>query len=479
MRRQIRFLALLLLVALALLSGIVISMGPWDQRSTTIKLDVNQRFQTIDGWAVYPRYWEDDKVENRFNRSYEPHTEAVSRVLVDDVGINAVRIEIWSGLENPVDYWIGHYQGRLSYTEYKTLRYEKVNDNEDPYTANLAGFQFSKFDHRMESMVLPIKRALEARGEKMYVNVCYVDFGLGGKARQGSLSHADNPEEFAEFVLVFFTRLRDRYGIEPDSFEVILEPDNTMRWRGREIGRGLVAVARRLEANGFKPEYVAPSAASMGNGIRYFDEMVKVPGVLGNLGTFAYHRYGKQRTSLVEEIQARARKHGLKTAMLEYLDGDIDVLLEDLVVGYVSSWQQWAAAGKSEWGGSKSFYVFVDDSNPNNVQVSVSGLSRHLAQVFPFVRRGAVRIAAISDNAAVTSAAFINRDGGQVVILRARDAAGPVRIAGLAAGRYVARFVGNDRRAEDRPLIATHAGETLTLELNRPGVLTVYSVRSE
>ena len=446
---------------------------------TTIMLDADRRFQTIDGWAVYPRYWEDDKVQDRFDRSFERHTEEVSKVLVDEAGINAVRVEIWSGLENPVDHWIGHYEGRSSYTEYKTLRYEKVNDNDDPYTANPAGFQFSKFDHRMETMVLPIKRALEARGEKMYVNVCYVDFGLRGKARQGSLSHADNPEEFAEFVLVFFKRLRDKYGIEPDSFEVILEPDNTTQWRGREIGRGLVSVARRLEANGFKPEYVAPSAASMGNGIRYFDEMVKVPGVLQKLGTFAYHRYGKQGTSLVEEIQARARKHGLKTAMLEYLDGDIDVLLEDLLVGHVSSWQQWAAAGKSEWGGSKSFYVFVDDSNPSNVRISVSDLSLHLAQVFRFVRRGAVRIGAISDNAAVISAAFINRDGGQVVILRAREAGGSVRIAGLAAGRYAARFVDNDRRAEDRPPIAINAGETLTLELNRPGVLTVYSLTSK
>ena len=32
----------------------------------------------------------------------------------------------------------------------------------------------------------------------------------------------------------------------PDAFEVILEPDNSDQWRGREIGLGLVAAAKRL-----------------------------------------------------------------------------------------------------------------------------------------------------------------------------------------------------------------------------------------
>lgn len=479
MPRQTKFLIPLLLCALTAASGIVMSLNQPKRILTRIDLDAERRFQIIDGWAVYPRYWEDDKVHNRFDRSFEPHTEDVSRLLVDEVGINAVRVEIWSGLENPVDYWIDHYRGELSYRDYNLIRYEKMNDNDDPHKVNPAGFQFNKFDHRMESMVLPIKRALEARGEKMYVNVCYVDFSLRGKARQGSLSHADNPEEFAEFVLVFFERLRDKYGIEPDSFEVILEPDNTARWRGHQIGHGLVASARRLEANGFRPEFVAPSNKSMGNAIRYFDEMIEVPGVLDKLDTFAYHRYGKQRTSMVEDIRARAQANGLKTAMLEKLDAGIDVLLEDLLVGHVSSWQQWAVAGKSEWGRQSAFYIFVDNSDPENVKISKSRLSQHLSQVFRFVRRGAVRIAATSDNETTTSVAFINPDGGRVVVLRAYDTAGSVAIAGLPAGRYAARFIDDDLIIEDRPPRPIGAGETLTLELSRPGVLTVYPLTAE
>jgi hypothetical protein len=85
----------------------------------------------------------------------------------------------------------------------------------------------------------------------------------------------------------------------------------------------------------------------MPNAIEYFDEMIAVPGVLGRVGNFSYHRYGIERLADVRAIRERAERHRLKTSMLEKVDAGIDVLLEDLVVGDVSSWQQWAAAGKS------------------------------------------------------------------------------------------------------------------------------------
>ena len=446
---------------------------------TTVDIDENTRFQTIDGWGVYPRYWEDDKIGDRFDRSFEPYTEEVSRVLVDEVGINSVRVEIWSGLENPVDYWLPHYEGSLSYEDYAPVRYEKINDNDDPYSVDPAGFQFSKFDHRMESMTLPIKQAMEARGEKLHINVNYVDFSWGGKMRQGSLNHAENPEEFAEFVLVFFERLRDKYGIVPDAFEVILEPENTASWRGPEIGRGLIAVARRLAENGFTPEIIAPSNTAMIGAIRYFDEMIEVEGVGDYLDTFAYHRYGTQTRELVEDIRRRAEAHNLKTAMLEWIGGDIDVLLEDLTVGHVSSWQQWAAAGRKKDGDRGGFYTLVDTEASGFPRVQMNDLSYQLSQVFLFVRRGAVRVDARSDNPDKTSVAFINRDGGRVVVVRAKKAGAPVTVNGLPAGQYGVRFVDDLRNTEQLPPVTISGDEALQFDMPRPGVATVYTLKPE
>lgn len=471
-------LLLILVVAVAAVLGVMLLRTPADA-PTVIDIDPDTRFQTIDGWGVYPRYWEDDKIGDRFDRSFEQYTEEVSQVLVNDVGINSVRVEIWSGLENPEDYWIGHYEGSVSYKDYAPVRYEKVNDNDDPYTVNPDGFQFSKFDHRMEVMTLPIKRALEARGEKLHVNVNYVDFSWGGKALQGSLNHAENPEEFAEFVLVFFQRLREKYGIEPDAFEVILEPENTASWRGPQIGRGLIAVARRLEENGFTPEIIAPSNTAMEGAIKYFDEMIGVAGVDDYLDVFGYHRYGSQTRELVEDIRSRAEAHRLKTAMLERIGADIDVLFEDLTVGNVSSWQQWAVAGRKSDGDRSSYYVLVNTNESEHPRVYLNELSYHLSQVFLYVRRGAVRIDARSDNPDKTSVAFINRDGGHVVVVRAREAGAPVTVNGLPAGSYGVRFIDEQREIEQYPAITISAGEPLLFDMPRSGVATVYSLKQQ
>lgn len=467
---------LLFAITAAAALGLILSRSPADA-PTSIDIDENTRFQTIDGWAVYPRYWEDDKLRDRFDRSFEPYTEEVSQGLVNEVGINAVRIEIWSGLENPTDHWIRHYEGHVGYKGYAPLRYEKVNDNDDPYSVNPAGFQFARFDHRMEVMTLPIKRALEARGEKLHVNVNYVDFSWGEKALQGSLNHAENPEEFAEFVLVFFKRLREKYGIEPDSFEVILEPENTAGWRGPQIGRGLVAAARRLEENGFTPEIIAPSNTSMLNAIEYFDEMIPVTGVTDYLDTFGYHRYGLEATSLVAAIRRRAEDHSLKTAMLEKIGAGIDVLLEDLTVGNVSSWQQWAVAGRDtgDDGSGGLYYLLVDTNKAEPPRVSMAKLSNQLSRVFLYVRRGAVRIAARSDNRDKTSAAFINRDGGRVVIVRGRKAGGQITVTGLPAGRYQPEFMDDLHKIEEYPAVTISAGEAFRFAMPRSGVATVTS----
>jgi hypothetical protein len=439
-----------------------------------IVVDPAVRHQTIDGWAVNLRQWEEDKANDRYDRTSDLHLDRIYRFLADSVGINAVRLEIPSGMENRANRWARFRAGELSYREWQTTRFEKVNDNDDPAIADTTGFLFDGFDHRVEHMLLPLKRAVEARGEKLYVNVNYVDFKWNASNVQGPLSHADRAEEFAEFVLVYFQRLRDKYGIVPDAFEVILEPENTERWRGPTIGRALVAAADRLKANGFTPEIVAPSNTSMSNAIQYFDGMIRVPGVLGRLGNFSYHRYRAERLADVRAIRARAKRYGLKTSMLEKVDAGIDVLLEDLVEGDVSSWQQWAAAGKSTNPDNGGYYARVDVSDTLRPVLSFARHTHQLAPVFQLVRRGAVRVGSTSNRADRPSAAFIGADGRVAVIVRVRGRGGRITVRGLPPGGYALRVVGDDHRARDLPAATVGAGAELDLELTDPGVLTIH-----
>jgi O-glycosyl hydrolase len=324
-------------------------------------------------------------------------------------------------------------------------------------------------------MLAPLRQALEARGEKLHVNVNYTDFQWDATIVQGSLSHANDPAEFAEFVHASFVRLRDRYGIVPDAFEVILEPDNTADWRAANIGRGLIAATDRLRASGFTPEVIVPSNSTMSGAIAYFDQMMAVPGVASRVGSFAYHRYGTERSSDVATIRARAHAAGLKTAMLEKVDAGIDVLLEDLTVGNVSAWQQWAAASSTRTPDNGGYYARVDPSNPTK-PVGMAKHSDQLAQVFRFVRRGAVRVEASSDGGDGKSVAFVNADGSYVVVVRTHGSVGEFGVVGLPAGRYAQRFVSDDGRTESMDPVEIPANGFVLANVKQAGVLAIYGV---
>ena len=141
-------------------------------------------------------------------------------------------------------------KGRSGYEKAKSHRYENINDNDDPNVLNESGFQFAELDYRVEKILLPIKRLVEANGEKLFVNLCYVDFGKHTKWK-GNLSHARQPLEYAELIHVTFEHLKRKYGIVPDALEIVLEPENSEDWRGREIGAAMVAAAKRLNAGRF------------------------------------------------------------------------------------------------------------------------------------------------------------------------------------------------------------------------------------
>ena len=78
---------------------------------------------------------------------------------------------------------------------WRERRYLVTNDNADARVINSAGFDFTEMDHDVEMGVLPMRKLLAARGEKLLVNLCYVAF-----VKSRANLH-ENPEEYAEFAL--------------------------------------------------------------------------------------------------------------------------------------------------------------------------------------------------------------------------------------------------------------------------------------
>lgn len=419
-----------------LLTGCIIVAG-CDQSPAKLTIDTGERHQMMAGWEVTARVWEFDKDNDRFDGSWLAQRDELATMLVDEAGIDRLRLEIKSGIENPGDYWSLFAAGRLSYTAYKEHFYEKINDNDDPMVLDPARVQFSDLDWRVENIVLPVRKRLEARGRRLRLNLAYADFKW--TASKGSLSHARNPAEYAELIVATFSHLRAKYGLVPDSLEIIIEPDNSDDWSGTAIGAAIVAVSQRLEAAGFpRVEIIAPSTAKAQRATDYFRDIGRVPGAATRMNTLAYHRYENlPDASDLNEIRDAAQGARMQAAMLEYVDGGIIDLLADLSEGDAIAWQKYGIATRVDDGGEArpGWLITGRGGAGTSLRLQLTPTARALALAFNAVDQGSLRVGARSSNADLKAVSFITPAGKLVIVAHAL-ADMPLTISGLPEGRY-------------------------------------------
>ena len=133
--------------------------------------------------------------------------------------------------------------------------------------------------------------------------------------------------------------------------------------------------------------------------------MIQDPGVRSRLDALAYHRYGGDTEANLAAIGERAATHGLYTGMSERGGAGPDALVQDLRLAGASFWQQWAIAGNGDDRGW--FYYLIDFDDPSAPDIRLSRTARRLQQYFRYVRRGDVRIGAVSsDDATCAPVAF-------------------------------------------------------------------------
>ncbi len=452
---------------IACLVGVLI-LAPylvWAQ--ATISLNPSVTYQRIIGWEGTDTVGEID-LPNEFMKWRDT---ALDR-LVNELGITRVRLEVNAGLENPVDYFAQYLNGQINYTTWMTHWFQAINDNNDPGLINPGGFQFSMLDFKIDNVILPLKQLLAARGEKLFVNLEYIT----GDARAGGPAplHSGNPNEYAEFILALFKHMQTKYGWVPDQVEICNEPTVGRGWSASILGNNLLATANLLNANGLNPDFSGPSNADVGGAINWFNQLRQaVPGVLNCMTEFSFHRYGGDWLSNIQTIGTFPSLYGVRTAMLEKFDGGGTYLAlhEDLKHGQVSAWQQYALAYPTDDNGAQ--YYWIDRSNPASPKVNMGARTRFLRQYFHFVRPGAQRIDAASDNSAFDPLAFVNRDGGNVVVIRA-DAAGSIAVGGLPAAMYAASYTTNGEYNVTASGKAVAAGQTLSVSIPAAGVITIY-----
>ena len=420
------------------------------------------RYQTISGWEATGN-------AGAGSPAFPLVRQQLFDMAVNDVGINRVRLQLRSGIENTQDYNALHDAGQIDDATWRCVRYATVNDNSDPNSINPGGFHFSSLDFAVDNVILPLKQRLEARGEKLFINLNYVAFTDAICSGHGY--HHNSAAEYAEFILAASLHLRSKYGLVPDAWEVILEPDNTSFWRGTQIGNAIVATAARLSASGFTPRFIAPSTARPLSAGPYFDALVQVQGVKPYLLELSFHRYGSPTDADLEAIAARAIQHGINTSMLEHIGSDYNDLHQDLKHARVSAWQQYALAFPTNDDGAQ--YLILSASNLASPSVIMGSRTRFLSQYFKYVRNGAVRIDATSGVTAIDPLAFINPNGGFVVVVKA-NAASSFGITGLPPGTYGISHTTANVLDVDHADVTIGAGARLDTSIPQRGVITIY-----
>lgn len=386
-----------------------------------VTIDTTLRFQTIvGGWEAVAQGCHLECLEQ-----FSEYADELLDMAVEEVGLTRLRLEVRSGVENPEDPAGRFLSGEIGFQEWKEQWYDIVNDNGDPNSVDPSGFQFTELDATVEDIVLPMKQRLEARGEELYVNLTYVDFGTSG------FEHHSDSAEYAEFVVATFRHLDEKYGLVPDALEIILEPD-VAEWSPRPTGEALVAAAERLRAAGYEPDVIAPSHSGMAGSVSFFDEMIQVDGVLDELTDLSYHRYRGVSDQALSDIADRAENHGLRTGMLEHIGSGHEDLHDDLTVANNSAWQQFGLGFVTDDRNSPGLYLVVD---PATSVVRLSNMARFLSQYFNAIRPGAVRVEATSEDPNLKPIAFLNADGRRVVVVNA-DTGGSFTVGGLPSGTY-------------------------------------------
>jgi len=433
---------------------VVACVGP-HSASSVITLNPSTTFQTMKGWEA---------VLMSTVLDYKPFLPALDQVLREasaDLGITRLRIPIQSGIEHPPGYAQQYISGAMSEgTLMQKFAYDIINDNADPNIADTTVFDFGMVDWRMEHLVLPFKKYVEARGQKLYGYLSYIDFG------SSTFEHYAHPDEYAEFMLVLFDHLKSKYDFVPDGIDVVNEPDNINDgWTGTAMGNAIAATGPRLAAAGYRPDFVIPSTMDRGRAVPYFDEAVAVPGVPQYVKEISFHCYADTGTRSLETIARRAAQYSITVVQDECWReaNTYQTLHEDLKAGQSSAWQQGNLVGMHG-------YYDVDSSS---FQVTLSPKTKLMRQYFKYVRPGARRIQADTTNAVLDPIAFINTDNQYVVVIKA-NSAGEFTIQNLPAGTFGVFYTTSSEFDAQGTDIKVMPGQPLKASIPAAGVITIY-----
>jgi hypothetical protein len=367
---------------------------------------------------------------------------------VNDFGLNRLRFEGMCG--NKVEF----------------RSWEWLNDNEDPFSIEWAGFDTQRLDARVREWLVPWKTAVEARGEpfNLYVSPSFFKGGSSGDLPPWM---AADPEEYAEWALALLLRLRDEHGITADYYSICNEAGNNNVFSSQVVARMMKALVPRLREAGFPTAIQFPESINAHVAWRYIEELRNDPLIWDWIGLISYHWYGRDNQTAMVQLRDFALERGLPTAQTEFMNLTIDHLYDDLVLGGTSYWEIYGLA-------TPDFEAAL--SHISSTSFRGGKWYWQFRQVSHYVRPGAVRVEATSAEPALRALAFEAEGKTTAVLINTTPphADRTVSVTGLTPGSYgVSQSVGQNPYQE-LGLREVGGDGALTVTAKGNSVLTLY-----
>ncbi|MDF3128556.1 glycoside hydrolase family 30 beta sandwich domain-containing protein [Kiritimatiellaeota bacterium B1221] len=403
-------------------------------QAVEIIIDPHTTYQTIGGWGWVNSLPSDLSPEFREELIFE---------IVDQFGLNRQRFEIPAG------------------NKYHSHRWEWSNDDADPKHTTWDNFTLDLLDQRIRETTAPFVQHVRDRGDPydMFVSFSFYDGGSSGPPPAWILN---NPGEYVEFAMSLLLRLKHVYGLEANHICILNEPGYHNVFALSTIRDKIAVLGPRMAAAGLKTRIQYPEAVNVGNAMNTFITPTASDDDMWSwIGNISYHRYGS--TSLLPDLAAFAASKNLTTAMTEHSNLNIDRLYEDLTVGNISYWDVYGIGSE------------IDLTNYNHL-VRKNWYWR-FRQITQYVRPGAVRVAASSDDSQLRTLAW-DKDGAMVLNLlnNSDNVTRTVNIQGLPPGTYGLSGARSTAAPIERGIQTVGAGGTLTLTLPGSTIYTLYPV---
>ncbi|NPV46752.1 MAG: hypothetical protein HPY69_07325 [Armatimonadetes bacterium] len=417
---------------------LVVFGGCGQAQDLALRLDPQTRYQTILGWG---------KTTPWLPAPALLRDQVIDRA-VNDLGLNRLRFEGMCGNKVGLRSW------------------EWENDNADPQDINWSGFSVADLDARVAAWVVPWKQAVEARGEKLNLYVSPSFFQGGSSGDLPPWMGAD-PQEYAEWIVAMFLRLRDTHGINPDFLSICNEAGNNNVFSPQFVLRMARATVPRLRALGFPTRLQFPECVNAQVAWDYVQALRSEADLWDWIGLVSYHWYGNDNQAYMARLRDFALARGLPTAQTEFMDLTIDHLYDDLTIGGTSYWEVYGLAGPDY----QAALSHISSTTFNGGQ-----WYWRFRQVSHYVRPGAVRIGTEVSAPSVRALAF--DAGGRLTVVLINTGPGAtaqtVAVAGLPPGLYgVCQTVGRQAYAELGPQ-PLGGGEALRVTVPGDAVLTIY-----